>query len=38
MIGAYVELCRAALALGTSADRLPDERRAAVDEVLARWS
>ena len=38
MIGAYVELCRAALALGSRADRLPVERRAAVDEVLARWS
>ena len=38
MIGVYVELCRAALALGSSAGRLPDERRAAVDEVLARWS
>jgi len=37
-VGSYVELCRAALALASSAHRLPDERRAAVDEVLARWS
>jgi predicted short-subunit dehydrogenase-like oxidoreductase (DUF2520 family) len=37
-VGPYVELCRAALALASSAHRLPDERRAAVDEVLARWS
>jgi len=37
-VGPYVELCRAAPALASSADRLPDERRAAVDEVLARWS
>jgi predicted short-subunit dehydrogenase-like oxidoreductase (DUF2520 family) len=37
-IGVYVELCRVALTLASSTHRLPEERRAAVDEVLARWS
>lgn len=34
----YVELCRLALELGTRGGRLPAERRAGVEEVLARWS
>jgi predicted short-subunit dehydrogenase-like oxidoreductase (DUF2520 family) len=37
-VGAYVELCRAALAIASGTHRLADDRRAAVDEVLARWS
>lgn len=37
-IGPYVTLCRAALALAAGTHRLPEDRRAAVDEVLARWS
>lgn len=36
VIGAYVELCRAALELAS--DRLPAAGRAAVEEALARWS
>ncbi|MGH2597670.1 MAG: DUF2520 domain-containing protein, partial [Actinomycetota bacterium] len=37
-VDAYVELCRAALELGARSGRLPQDRRAAVEEVLARWS
>jgi predicted short-subunit dehydrogenase-like oxidoreductase (DUF2520 family) len=37
-IPAYVVLCRAALDLGSSAGRLSADRRAAVDEVLDRWT
>lgn len=37
-VPAYVELCRLALELGTRTGRLPAPRRAAVEEVLARWS
>lgn len=33
----YVELCRLALDLGERGGRLSSERRAAVEEVLARW-
>jgi predicted short-subunit dehydrogenase-like oxidoreductase (DUF2520 family) len=38
VVAAYVELCRAALALASVAGRLPEARLAAVEEVLARWS
>ena len=34
----YVALCHAALELSSNAGRLPAQRRAAVEEVLARWS
>jgi predicted short-subunit dehydrogenase-like oxidoreductase (DUF2520 family) len=37
-VGAYVALARAALDLGERAGRLGQERRAAVEEVLGRWS
>jgi len=37
-VDAYVELCRAALELGARSGRLPQDRREAVEEVLARWS
>lgn len=37
-VPAYIELCRAALELGARGARPPDDRRAAVEEVLARWS
>lgn len=37
-VPAYVALCRLALEIGSSAGRLPAEGRAAVEEVLARWS
>jgi predicted short-subunit dehydrogenase-like oxidoreductase (DUF2520 family) len=37
-VAAYVALCRAALDLASGSDRLPEERRAAVEAVLARWS
>lgn len=33
----YIELCRLALDLGERGGRLSSERRAAVEEVLARW-
>lgn len=36
LVVAYVVLCRAALEL--AADRVPEARRAAVEEVLARWT
>jgi predicted short-subunit dehydrogenase-like oxidoreductase (DUF2520 family) len=36
VVPAYVELCRAAIEL--AAGRLPHQRRAAVEEVLTRWS
>lgn len=36
VVPAYVELCRGALELASG--RLPEARRAAVEEVLARWS
>ncbi len=37
-VASYVELCRVALELGARSGRLPQDRRAAVEEVLARWS
>jgi predicted short-subunit dehydrogenase-like oxidoreductase (DUF2520 family) len=37
-VEAYVTLCRVALELATGLGRLADEDRAAVEEVLARWS
>lgn len=37
-VASYVELCRNALELGARSGRLPQDRRAAVEEVLARWS
>ena len=37
-VPAYVELCRVAIELGTRSGRLADERRAAIEDVLARWS
>ncbi len=37
-VAAYVVLCRAALELASGSGRLPQDRRAAVEEVLARWS
>ena len=36
-VPAYVELCRVALELGSRSGRLPADRRAAVEEALARW-
>jgi predicted short-subunit dehydrogenase-like oxidoreductase (DUF2520 family) len=38
IVATYVVLCRAALELASVSGRLPDERRAAVEAVLARWS
>lgn len=38
VVAAYVELCRGALRLASEAGRLPEARRAGVEEVLARWS
>ena len=37
-VALYVVLCRATLDLATAAARLTPERRAAVEEVLDRWS
>ena len=37
-VQAYVVLCRGALELASGSGRLPQDRRAAVEEVLARWS
>ncbi len=37
-VAVYVELCRSALELASVAGRLSQARRAAVEEVLARWS
>jgi predicted short-subunit dehydrogenase-like oxidoreductase (DUF2520 family) len=37
-VPAYVELCRLALELGTRGGRLSGPARAAIEEVLARWS
>ena len=37
-VAAYVELCRARARARSRAGRLPEDRRAAVEEVLARWS
>jgi predicted short-subunit dehydrogenase-like oxidoreductase (DUF2520 family) len=37
-VAAYVVLCRAALELASGSGRLPQDRRAAVEAVLARWS
>ncbi len=37
-VEAYVVLCRVALDLATDLGRLTDDDRAAVEEVLARWS
>jgi predicted short-subunit dehydrogenase-like oxidoreductase (DUF2520 family) len=37
-IPVYIELCRAALALAGRVGRPADDRRAAVEEVLARWT
>jgi predicted short-subunit dehydrogenase-like oxidoreductase (DUF2520 family) len=37
-VAAYVVLCRAALDLAVRSGRLDGERRAAVEEALARWS
>jgi predicted short-subunit dehydrogenase-like oxidoreductase (DUF2520 family) len=37
-VAAYVVLCRAALELASGSGLLPQDRRAAVEEVLARWS
>ena len=37
-VAAYVVLCRAAVELASGSGRLPQDRRAAVEEVLARWS
>jgi predicted short-subunit dehydrogenase-like oxidoreductase (DUF2520 family) len=34
----YIEFCRIALELGTRSGRTPDDRRRAVEEVLARWT
>jgi predicted short-subunit dehydrogenase-like oxidoreductase (DUF2520 family) len=36
LVPAYVTLCRAAM--GVAGARLPDDRRRAVEEVLAKWS
>jgi predicted short-subunit dehydrogenase-like oxidoreductase (DUF2520 family) len=36
MVAAYVSLCRAAM--DVAGDRLTDDRRHAVEEVLDRWS
>jgi predicted short-subunit dehydrogenase-like oxidoreductase (DUF2520 family) len=38
VVAAYVVLCRAALELASGSGRLPQDRRAAVEAVLARWS
>jgi predicted short-subunit dehydrogenase-like oxidoreductase (DUF2520 family) len=38
MIPAYIAMARVALDLAAHDDRLPHERRVAVDEVLDRWS
>jgi predicted short-subunit dehydrogenase-like oxidoreductase (DUF2520 family) len=38
VVAAYVELCRTALQLASAAGRLPEDRRVAVEHVLARWS
>jgi predicted short-subunit dehydrogenase-like oxidoreductase (DUF2520 family) len=37
-VAPYVVLCRAALELASGSGRLPHDRRAAIEEVLARWS
>jgi predicted short-subunit dehydrogenase-like oxidoreductase (DUF2520 family) len=37
-VGAYVEMARVTLDLAVRGGRLSEERRTAVDEVLARWS
>ncbi len=37
-VAAYVVLCRAALELAAASGRLPQDRRAAVEAVLAPWS
>ena len=37
-VAAYLVLCRAALELATGSGRLPQDRRASVEAVLARWS
>jgi len=37
-VPAYIELCRAALGVAVGAGRLPEERRAMVEDVLSRWS
>ena len=37
-VEAYVALCRVALDLATNLGRLTGDERAAVEEVLARWS
>jgi hypothetical protein len=34
----YVAMCRAALGVGVEGGRLAPDARAAVDEVLDRWS
>jgi len=36
LVPSYVTLCRAAMDVAGA--RLPDDRRSAVEEVLARWS
>ncbi len=38
VVDAYVALCRVALELASTSGRLPQDRRAAVEEVLARWN
>jgi predicted short-subunit dehydrogenase-like oxidoreductase (DUF2520 family) len=37
-VSAYVDLCRAAVGVAVRSGRLPEERRAAVEDVLSRWS
>jgi predicted short-subunit dehydrogenase-like oxidoreductase (DUF2520 family) len=37
-VPAYVQMARVALDLGTRSGRLPDDARARVEEVLARWT
>jgi predicted short-subunit dehydrogenase-like oxidoreductase (DUF2520 family) len=37
-VDAYVEMARVTLDLAVRGGRLPQDRRATVDEVLARWS
>jgi predicted short-subunit dehydrogenase-like oxidoreductase (DUF2520 family) len=37
-VAAYVDLCRVALRVAVRSGRLPEERRATVEEVLSRWS
>jgi len=38
VVVSYVALCREAVSLSAASGRFPEERRAAVEELLARWS